>query len=403
VWQSRLILAGLCEPKELFSAVVAVSVALIREGRMMCRSMCSPFCLAGVFLLVIGGAGISPGQGAEQDQSVPEVRAILAQMRLALDRLRSIQYDARVKRTQHTALRAPGEARAGRDPRDKSQGPEVVDFTMEFALQGQQYFSRVRFKGMRSGKSIDSTAAFNGDKYQRLDESSHVLEVTSRSPKLPYLQMQPIMVPFLFTHRESDPLEYGVLLSASLWDELATRTTISGTDEVNGHPCQVLTLTRSVLNQPATVTVYAASELDYFPIRYVVAGSATCAEVDVTSLEEIESEDGRLVVPTRVVMTDYIGERELMATTEFFIEPATLRVNEEIPPEVFTIAKSRADVYYDADLQKATRLKRSKEPASLVERSRFLRGLLGLSGLVFVVILIIVLSRVRDKRGSKGP
>ena len=141
-----------------------------------------------------------------------------------------------------------------------------------------------------------------------------------------------------------DPLEYiPSMLDPKLWDAIASISTLEEPTTVRAEPCLPVSyeVNPPGIQESVKIVLYAAQNLEYYPLCQTHTGKAGRSEMDVMSREVVETRKGKVVIPTHVVGKMYRGDM-IQWVKEDFIDAKSLLVNHEIPPEPFTIPRNLA-------------------------------------------------------------
>lgn len=307
----------------------------------------------------------------------PEVLALFARMRDALGRLKSVEYRASIDRIELNLTREPRKIR--------------TDLT--FAHRDGMHVSSVRLTELATGNVSHEIAAFDGETFQLLDERALVLELSSRVPKFPYVTQQPIVVPFFFLLNENEKPDLPTLLDARLWNDCAVGATLSAPAKVDGHPCEVVVVPKETFGQRMTFTVYAATDLEWFPIKSDMHSDVHSAETLVSAVRVTEKAGERVVVPTVIHVRDYSPRRVLEATTDFTVDPDTVVVNGYIPRERFSLPRDNVRVVIDGDTGRV-----EKTGLDDTRATRWKWGLLTCALVVVALLATPIIWRMRAAR-----
>lgn len=350
-----------------------------------CPPKVSALCLLGWLCASAVFASDARSMGAKGGE--PEVSLILAKMRGAAGRLSSVQYQATAVLTRYKEGQEAGKIQTAFRFAAKERGKYRVDI--------DQKVTGAKAIPMRE------TEAFDGASYQAFTPRSETVERASQPPKQPLHPCAEVM-PFLFVLGPSDRFDYPNLLNSPNWENLSRGASVKGRTRIRDHDCVVIELQRHVVDDDWRYTVSAAADLDYYPLQWNLKAPDRSASLEVLAHEVAATEEGRVVIPTRILTKDFTKSGELLATSETQIEPASLRVNQDIPDDLFTLDAGQARVAVDGDTGNVVRLE-----GDMLESSRrflvpgVLAGILGLLGIVY---LGRRLRRTAERRSSAvGP
>lgn len=336
-------------------------------------------CIAAVASSLLGGLATG-AQEKEKGDSRGEPLDTYRQLRLALIRLATVEYTARMERRE---LFDPSE----NNPSGGDGKTQDTEQDIEFAQSGRKFYSQFTLTKNKT-KIFKTVVAYDGKDYQQLMADRGTLQVRSQVPRLAYSTMQPLIIPYLFAFRESDPFEYGSLLNIGIWEDLAACSSVDGEEVVEGQTCMRLKLKTSYEHRTNQITVWLAKGLNYLPLRvFTEVDKKAYGETRVTAYEAVGTAAGTVVVPTKITINDYVlPEKKLYATMQFQIMPASLRVNSDIPDDRFVISKDLARLYVHEDQGGTVQ---SIDPAPLAPSSSDSLWLwLAPVGLVAVTVLV---------------
>lgn len=263
----------------------------------------------------------------------PEARRILGVLRDRLGRIRTIKYQSVIE----------AEVPARKKPSEKNR----ITYKNSFALDHDKFFSSLTINNPELPSPIEKLQAFNGKDHQRLDVGKSTLTTQREGKGYQYQGPQPFMMPFtaMLVDDVREVSVFGDLLRQEPWDDLASRSQVVGKEKVGSTDCVVIESQSD--KGGATVRMYLAKELDYFPLKVDASRKDRQVLCTVDAYERIVEGDLSLVVPT--VVTEVVRPRKVSwsTTTVATVVPGTLEVNALIREAVFTIPKEQAETYFD--------------------------------------------------------
>jgi len=289
---------------------------------------------------------LAADRGFEPD---PRVLAIYETLRMSVERLHAVEYTAHFDRTQHIDISGTNDL-------------QELHYELEYAFDGNLYFSRARFTGGNTGISYDRQWAYDGQAYQKVDADKGALFRSAfPHPGLPMRSgmLQPLVVPFRFAFGRDVPLEFKRLQAEEPWKELARRSKLGEPQLVDGHECETVVVdTFNPISIPTRWTACLAKDLEYFPVRLEAdlnLDDSVMHNEFLVQAEVIDSTVGKVVMPMRTKQLTYHAG-ELMLTQVFEIHPKSLRVNQAVDVSTFTIPEELAPGgVYDTDRNMFTR------------------------------------------------
>jgi hypothetical protein len=296
------------------------SLLLEPEGNMT-RSR---FSMLGAMLTLIQLAAVGVSLAPAEEPRVIPAAEVLKQMRQSLARIKSIQYDFQDVHTRN---------------RDGMNVTTTTDASFawsegKFYCQNQQDTQPPVFEHL----------AFDGELYQRLPEDRRYLIVTAEIPKIPYVALQPVLLPYLFVPRRDRRLELETYQSEESWEEITTKATSGEPREIDGHACQVVKFsTPGGIGGELQWEICAAGDLDYFPIQQANQGRIGDRRYDSTfsvkKFVELKSSLGRVVFPLETEVISLNGKGEKIQNTTTKVYETSIKVNQPIDKETFWLKR----------------------------------------------------------------
>ncbi|MGC8639208.1 MAG: hypothetical protein ACP5XB_04940 [Isosphaeraceae bacterium] len=292
---------------------------------------------AGALLIGVTGRGL--GQDTPPETGTARGGASLSfmldRLRVGLERLRTIDYKAKVTRRQHMNKVT--------NPQKPSEKPYRISYDLEYTADGNRFHSRVKFRGI-DGRLYDEELAYNGRYFQRFGQDSGLLELSKNirmDQPAQSLMIQPVVFPFAFALGDGDQADYPTLINQNVWDRLAQQTAVRGEEESNGRATVVIEVATTRMGRPFRYKVYLDKGKDFYPIKSIAKATHGRSETDIRTTT-IKTANGPVVVPLKIDEMDYDSSGRLMSTTSFQIEPAALKVNSPVDSKIFTIDPKRA-------------------------------------------------------------
>ena len=263
--------------------------------------------------------------------------------------------------------------------KQKRKSPvEKLEITMHFTSDGQMYRSEVSFVDFATGKRGKTITACNGELYQILQvANAQVLSVSKSIENMPilkhnpYMGMNQMLLPFAFgfhtgcsgggSTADDAPasLSLDTLRKSATWSHLVKDTAEIRQTNMYGHDCLVVKLKKiKGVIRPGVYEIYFAADLGYFPIYYKQVDLQGMVILEVRVLNTAKHGTENIVIPLRIETKEYSDDGKLMQSSIAQIDSKTLKVNQGINTEVFTISASENDInsgvvrYVDIDAQK---------------------------------------------------
>ena len=287
----------------------------------------------------VGFSLSQPAYGLEQqdEQAAPRsARDVLERMRASLARLESIQFNAETKRVYY---------RDGKESRRTQVG-------LDFHWQANNHFYSASAFQSTDGQDSNERARTTGSSINDSTKRTRSWSCSECCRRVPYDYAHHLYAPFSFVLTEKSQVDIPSMLDPKLWDAIASISTLEEPTTVRAEPCLPVSyeVNPPGIEESVKIVLYAAQNLEYYPLRQTHTGKAGRSEMDVMSREVVETRKGKVVIPTHVVGKMYRGDM-IQSVKEDFIDAKSLLVNHEIPPERFTIPRNLA-----------TRIRESKEP-----------------------------------------
>jgi hypothetical protein len=311
-----------------------------------------------------------------------QVAAILEQLRLSLNRTRSIRYK--------------GEYRWESPVR--REGSKQVHYIFEYIADGNLFYSS--FDSQLAEIKGSRVLAYDGKDYQelldgKLLERSRTLQTRGGSKAFSGL-LQPIVMQFAFAYARP-PYDFNILLNKSTWDSIAAIASLKGEEPHAGRPCTVLTFDRVRHRRQVHYSIYLDKALDYYPVKVVQSSPGAGRQFEsVVTILKVATAQGDVFVPVRIASTATISSGSQKGVTEIeecTIEPDSLRVNVAVDRSAFTIQPDRSAGLYDLDTRTWVRRPSDGVEASYNAMPIIVAGV----GIILLVAVIIAYKKLVTK------
>ena len=259
-----------------------------------------------------------------------DINNLLGQVREQIRALQTVEYEAAVR-----VLRVDADGVVSR-----------LRYEVEFRSDGARYYSRFRLKGDQ-GERVDQTVAFDGNKFERLDEDLGVLHFTASPPaSLPYQFPQPFIYVYGFAIGSGEQLDLAALNDADAWRRF--QLTVTSAERV--FDTQGVKVKRLRFSSPdGRGTVDFSIENGLLPVRVRSESEVLKSELEIRKSMKFESGKQALFFPIQIIDRAYDGTGNLRFEFQATIEPTTLKVNQIIDETRFTIDRKRARWLDDVD------------------------------------------------------
>ncbi len=217
---------------------------------------------------------------------------------------------------------------------------------------GTHYSSSPEFE-MRQ-KTYDGTKYWSYDKNER-----YMTSTTHRaSDTLPYGVVHPLISAYDFAwYNDNASPTLASLQSSDSWDLVAACTRVVGSDNIDGKECVVLEVrmpSQVVQDEQVYHLVYAAANLDYFPVKVdTFKGTGylfrTTHASDIRPIPAAESGTVFIAGKIEIATMDWYGSGRTVSQRIHEIDFDKLELNAQIPVDFFTLSPSVALVYNDQE------------------------------------------------------
>jgi hypothetical protein len=288
-----------------------------------------------VLIPVVAGIWLTSLQtlhGFENQQPPQNATELLRRMRVSLERLESIQFNFETKTIHYTD---------GKESRRSHTG-------MDFHWRANNHFFTSGVSQTSAGQEWHEQRAYDGKVYQRYHEDSRLLELFTKRPYAHFGTAPHLTDPFSFLYETGMPSNILSYVDQKHWDRIADAATLGEPTAVGEHECVPLHFEKARPGGVYKVAVYAARDLEYYPLRTTTSWDGHRNEREVMSQETLSTKRGRVVIPTYTVSRSYRAD-VLVSLEEDRIDAKSLLVNQEISPARFTIPRSLATSIREID------------------------------------------------------
>jgi len=232
----------------------------------------------------------------------------------------------------------------------------VYAFLLSFINAGNNFLTETQTTETDGKSLISLTMAYNGKRHQMLKfDRDSVLDLQNKPmfPDNPYGNLHPLLASFTWAFSENDSVDLDTLKQPDFWSKLRDNTVEIHREEKNGYPCIAWTFTSGSGSTAKEKKVFFAENMNFLPVYSEVWDNERRLRVrcSITKIEKVMVEGMEIPFPFNVEGITYYGpEAKLESSCRSVINPETLRINEPIDPDIFTIPYSRADFVFDRDL-----------------------------------------------------
>jgi len=239
-------------------------------------------------------------------------------------------------------------------------------------------------------KVVNLLSAYNGRHYQTFYPKSGVLALssTARVPNA-YFVLNPLVAPYVWLLSPGDQLSWSVVRDEQQWRKRLADARWAGRTSDGEHQFAVVEIPIKIalLKRPAICRVFFAEDLECFPLRWATSSDEGYAgSARVTAYAELQVDGEVAVVPLEIWTSDRLPDGSA-SEQHYVLDRDSLKLNEPIDAELFTISTARARVIRDLDKPPShvTRPKGARRVAGGGTR----RVLLGVIGAICSLALVV--------------
>ncbi|MDZ4858209.1 MAG: hypothetical protein SGI88_04440 [Candidatus Hydrogenedentes bacterium] len=249
-----------------------------------------------------------------------------------LKRIKSIQFEVVTSRKQV-------------NPNQPAITIPLYSTISQYAFEGGKFFADIEFdttlpSTVSETKLVMHSVAFNLSDYQYLDKRQFVLTVRKTPTQTSYGIRPPILLPYGFLFRAVQE-DLSSIQVENLWSNRIARTELIDKTTVSDQTCIIIDAFWSdpVPSGTQRTRLYLATALEYFPLRYQNISASDHVFVDyvIEEFKTFETPEGRVIVPIRSVKSSVGGPDQPVLIEEYAFRQDSVKVNDEIPDESFSI------------------------------------------------------------------
>ncbi|MCM8808264.1 MAG: hypothetical protein NC926_10075 [Candidatus Omnitrophica bacterium] len=225
---------------------------------------------------------------------------------------------------------------------------------MKFILKGTKYRSEVPM-GDRKGSYV---SLYDGRKYQFLEirDKSILFVSDNLQSQNPYNGLNPLLAPFMFVFQKGDIVSIESLQKPEIWSRLAKESVATQNTEKFGYNGISILFNKNSdfsSGKQENYEVFFAEDLNYYPIYWKGTNhlTRTLTETKVLETKIYDKESGGIVIPIRIESNAYSENGKLLQSSTIEIDVNTLKINQPVKDEVFTIPISQVDRYVDVNVK----------------------------------------------------
>lgn len=230
----------------------------------------------------------------------------------------------------------------------------TIEHQLRVVTSGPKYRADFTYVDIHTGKTINRTTAYNDELYQLL-QGDQLLQVSHHSltgVNVYANGLHPLVTLFRFALSKENEHSLVQLQRNDTWSRLLGMVVGSEDATMHGHDGIKLKLKIPSLccEGEDSFEVFFASDLDYLPVYWRgVAPSGEVSECKVLAIKSYDHINGPINIPIRLEFEDYFADGTSMQDAYMEIDPQTLRVNQWVDEILFTIPRTSARLYFNAD------------------------------------------------------
>jgi len=228
----------------------------------------------------------------------------------------------------------------------------------EFQAEGRLFLNGSKYRVELFNKGVPyMIKAYSGEK-------QYVLQITKgrrilflkRFPEEdtnPYLGTNIIVEWYGFVFEKGDKMNMEVLQNYSIWNRFRRRIRRIYESEMFGRKGVKVDVEKISVNsgKKEKYRIFFANDLNYFPIYWEETDTLTnsLSKQTLVNFKKYEVDDGSvIIIPLKVEGVRY-RNKKIIQREWWEIDEKTLKINQPIKEEIFTIPISQADRVYDAE------------------------------------------------------
>jgi hypothetical protein len=275
-----------------------------------------------------------------------EITEVLSKQNQYLQKLYSLEFTAKI-----IGVGSEESTKLQKLPANK------LESRMIFVYNGSKYRSEVLAAGPPDEKKPTYVSAYDGERYYLLEVKQKPILFLSRRPHSfnnPYYGINPVLFPFEFVFQKGDELSIKTLQKEEIWSRLKSEIIETQKIKKSGHDGIKIILKKRLdvtTGREEIYEVFFAEDLNYYPIYWKSTDQLIkgWTETSVLEFKRYGEENGNIIIPTRIQSNIYFEGGKFSDSLYIEIIPSTLKVNQPVKDEVFTIPISQVDRVYDAD------------------------------------------------------
>lgn len=276
------------------------------------------------------------------------------------------------------------------------------DGAAQFARATGQRLAHDAAKPSKPTRVPDMSVAFDGERYYQKFGKEHFTHSAVPQMRNPVGQLSPLIEPYAWVFESDDIKTLSALKGDQIWSKRLEDARYLGDEVLDDHAVSVIEVRRK---SPERIdTIYFAKNLRFTPIKWVSRSSdgRTTAACRLADFFVDESTGVKAFVPTRMDYDNYSRRSDEPQTFSVSLDETSLKVNAEMPVDLFTLAPAGAKIVEDLDVPPPD-LRAGTSPAAH-ETTHLSRTwiLMILNTVVLVLVLFVVAWRQKQRDRTGG-
>ncbi len=277
---------------------------------------------------------------------------------------------------------------------------------VKFYQSGSMYRTESGNANLDSNEPPGRIFAFNGERYQNYEHTISTLSFSgkNRFPN-PYGEENPLLLPYVWMLADPGSTWTDLRLTDT-WLSRADDASLLAGEKLRSFECDVVLLPYRLVGQGAVLKVYLAKDLGHYPIRVEGSMSSTDSQFTLDVIEHlaVPTESSPVIVPIVIRLEERTGKQRNLL--EWKVDLESVKINHEIPVELFTISPGIAKIVddYDRNMESMIRDGKIQPPQAMKELPKSnntpLTWLFVVN--IAVIVLLAALAAHRRRKSSQG-
>jgi hypothetical protein len=228
--------------------------------------------------------------------------------------------------------------------------------------------------------------AFDGDRYQRFSQADRTLKLfNSADRSMPLGFGNPLVIPYYWLFDQGEILTWPAVRDPARWNVAFKHATGFSKDKPSGDCFS----TFSQKNLQLNFRVRFSAAANYYPTTFTATRAkdgVVVYEVKVQEYHRVQNEGCVAIVPLSVLFTQTGNDGSFPMRHEYSIELSSLRVNQGVDEDIFTLPRSAASFIWDQDL--GVNVRKGATSVNILARGEDSSNWLLVGNIVFVLLLV---------------